>query len=57
MNRNGIDWCEQNISTIVGWLKEESAKRKIPFVESLASLVVKRAIRTSKQLGYQINSI
>jgi hypothetical protein len=54
MNRNGVDWCEQNISTIVGWLKEESAKRKIPFVESLAILVVKRAIRKSKQALYSV---
>lgn len=54
MNRNGIDWCEQNISTIVGWLKEESSKRKIPFIESLAILVVKRAIRKSKQATYSV---
>ena len=51
MNEKGNEWCEQNLSTILGWLKDESAKRKIPFVESLASMVVKRAIRKSKQLN------
>jgi hypothetical protein len=50
MNDRGIDWCEQNISTIVGWLKEESSKRKIPFIESVAILVIKRAIRQSKRV-------
>lgn len=50
MNEKGVEWCEQNITTILGWLKEESEKRKIPFIESLASLVVKRAIRQSKKL-------
>lgn len=49
MNEKGNDWCEQNLAVILGWLKDESAKRKIPFVESLASLVVKRAIRLSRQ--------
>lgn len=49
MNDKGVDWCEQNIPTIVEWLKEESNKRKIPFIESLAVLVIKRAIRQSKK--------
>lgn len=49
MNDKGIEWCEQNISTIVDWLKEESSKRKIPFIESVAILVIKRAIRQSKR--------
>lgn len=51
MNDKGADWCEQNIDTILAWLKEESNKRKIPFIESLASLVVKRAIRQSRKLS------
>lgn len=50
MNEKGSEWCESNIQTIVGWLAEESNKRKIPFVKSLATMVVKRAIRRSKQL-------
>jgi hypothetical protein len=50
MNEKGIEWCEQNIDTILGWLKEESSKRKLPFVESIARLIVKRAISQSKRL-------
>lgn len=51
MNEKGIEWCEKNIDTIVGWLKEESSKRKIPFIESLAVLIVKRAIKQSRSLS------
>jgi hypothetical protein len=50
MNEEGPDWCEQNIDTIVGWLKEESEKRKIPFVETIARLMIKRAISKSRRL-------
>jgi hypothetical protein len=55
MNAKGNQWCEDNLSTILSWLKDESSKRKIPFVESLVSLIVKKAIRKSKQLGYEVN--
>jgi len=48
MNDKGVDWCENNIEIILGWLSEESKKRRIPFIESLAKLVVKRAIRQAK---------
>lgn len=50
MNEKGPDWCEQNMDTILSWLKEESTKRKLPFVESVARLVVQRAIKTSRRL-------
>lgn len=50
MNDKGPDWCEENMSTILGWLKEESAKRHLPYIESVASLIVKRAIKTSRRL-------
>jgi hypothetical protein len=49
MNEKGADWCEQNLETIIGWLKEESSKRKLPFVETVAKLLVKRAINKSKK--------
>jgi len=49
MNEKGPEWCEQNIDTILGWLKEESTKRKLPFIETVARLLVKRAINKSKK--------
>lgn len=50
MNEKGADWCEANMETILGWLKEESGKRNLPYIESIASMIVKRAIRTSRRL-------
>lgn len=50
MNTRGPEWCEQNLSTILSWLREESSKRNLPFIESIASLIVKRAINKSKRL-------
>lgn len=50
MNEKGNDWCEQNIDIIVDWLKKESQKRKIPFIDAIARLMVKRAIKKSKKL-------
>jgi hypothetical protein len=49
MNTKGIEWCEQNIDTICGWLKEECEKRKIPYVEMIAKSVVQRAINKAKK--------
>lgn len=50
MNEKGNDWCEENIGTILEWLKEESENRKIPFIESIAKLIVFRAINISRKL-------
>lgn len=50
MNEKGNDWCEQNMTTILGWLKEESEKRKLPFIETVAKMIVARAIKTSRRL-------
>lgn len=53
MNMKGPDWCENNISTILGWLKEESSKRNLPFIESIARMIVLRAIKVSRKLQKQ----
>lgn len=50
MNIKGPDWCEANMDTILGWLKEESTKRSLPFVEMVAKMIVQRAIKTSRRL-------
>lgn len=50
MNDKGPDWCEENLSEILDWLKEESAKRKLPFVKTVAQMMVQRAIKKSRRL-------
>lgn len=49
MNHMGNDWCEQNIETIVGWMKEEAAARGLPFVSAIGRLLVQRAIRNARK--------
>ena len=50
MNEKGNDWCEANVETIVGWLREEAAKRRLPFLDSVGKLMVNRAIKKSRKL-------
>jgi len=50
MNEKGPDWCEQNLVQILGWLKEESHKRSLPFIETIAKIMVMKAIKKSHRL-------
>ena len=49
MDREGIAWCEENADMIIGWLKEEATKRKLPFVEMAGRVLLKRAIKNAKK--------
>jgi hypothetical protein len=49
MDQWGPDLCEENISTIIDWLKQEAKKRGLPFVDRLAALIIKRAIRNARK--------
>lgn len=49
MDARGPEWCEANLDTIVGWLREEASKRKLPFVDMAGRLLVKRAIRNARK--------
>jgi hypothetical protein len=50
MDANGPDWCESNLDLIIGWLKEEADRRKLPFFTSAARLIVRRSIQKSRRL-------
>jgi hypothetical protein len=49
MDKNGPDWCEQHIDEIVGWLREEAAKRKLPFLDAAGRMLVRRAIKNARK--------
>lgn len=49
MDVRGCDWCEENIDTIVGWLREQAEARGLPFVEIAAKLLIKRAIHNARK--------
>lgn len=50
MNTRGNDWCEKNIDTVVGWLREEAKRRSLPFVDMIGKVMVNRAIKKSRKL-------
>ena len=52
MDRNELaepGWCEANLDQIVGWLREEAGKRRLPFLDAVGKLLVKRAIRNASR--------
>jgi hypothetical protein len=49
MDRQGASWCRQNLETIVGWLREEAARRRIPFSDRLARKLILTAIRQAER--------
>ncbi|MGI9447628.1 MAG: hypothetical protein ACR2NI_08250 [Pirellulales bacterium] len=49
MDREGPQWCRDNIDTILGWLQTEAKKRKLPFVKQVAKQVVLLAIRRAEK--------
>ena len=42
-------WCESNLDTIVGWLREQAAARGLPFVDLAGRLLVRRAISNARR--------
>jgi hypothetical protein len=49
LNNAGANWCEQNIETIVEWLKEEASARGLPFFSTIARMLVRRAIANARK--------
>jgi hypothetical protein len=49
MNARGCDWCEANLDTIVGWLREEAEARGLPFLDMAGRLLVQRAIQNARR--------
>ena len=49
MDERGCDWVEANESTVVGWLREEASKRKLPFLDVVGTLLVRRAVSLARK--------
>jgi len=50
MNDKGTDWCVENITKIVSWLKVQAQNINIVFIDSVAKVIIMRAIKKSKLL-------
>lgn len=49
MDRQGVEWCQANIETIVGWLREQAEARGLPFLDLAGRMLVRRAIRNAER--------
>ena len=49
MDRQGVEWCEANIDTIVGWLREQATARGLPFLDLAGRMLVRRAISNARR--------
>lgn len=49
MDAWGPDMCEKNINDIIRWLKEEADKRGLPFIETVALMIVNKAIKNARK--------
>lgn len=49
MDEWGPDLCLERIDTIIGWMREESEKRKVPVSEAAARRMIMLAIERAKQ--------
>jgi hypothetical protein len=50
MDIRGCDWCDANVPTIVGWLREEATNRRLPFIDAAGTVLVNRAISNARRL-------
>lgn len=48
MDRRGVEWCEENKSKILGWMREGARERSLPFLDSLGLMLIDTAIQRAK---------
>ena len=49
MDKWGCDGCEENLETIVEWMKEEAANRGLPYLSTIGRMLVRRAIHNARK--------
>lgn len=49
MDLRGPDWCEEHIDTILDWLSEEAARRRLPYIRPVARQVVRLAVKKARR--------
>jgi hypothetical protein len=49
MNWLGLEWCQNNQKIILGWLEQEAKNRKVPFIQPVVKLLLKKAINNYKK--------
>ena len=49
MDANGCDWVEADMSTVVGWLREQATARGLPFMDAAGRALVRVAVRNARR--------
>ena len=49
MDQRGPDWCEENITEVLDWLREAAEEKGLPFVATAARILVARAIDAARR--------
>jgi hypothetical protein len=49
MDRNGCEWVDANMSTVVGWLREQAEARGLPFLDMAGRALVRVAVRNARR--------
>ena len=49
MDANGCEWVEANLSTVVGWLREQATARGLPFLDMAGRALVRVAVRNARR--------
>lgn len=45
----GPDECEQRADEIIGWMRVEATKRRLPFFDPVGRMILKRAIKAARK--------
>jgi hypothetical protein len=49
MDKQGCDWVESHVDLIVSWMRHESKRRGLPFLDIAARILVKESIRRARR--------
>ena len=49
MDKRGPDWCQQNETTILEWMHTEADRMHLPFSQTVARMLLRRAINKAKK--------
>ena len=49
MDERGPDWCEENLPEILGWLREAAEERGLPYIDIIASRLIRNAIAAARK--------
>jgi hypothetical protein len=57
MDFHGPKWCRENLEMLVGWLREEAEKRRLPFFDVAGRQLVKYAISRAEKKAFQSKGV